>query len=123
MRKTLFAAAVAMALCAGGASAQSMPAGVQTANGALADASGKPLYTYDMDTMVGMSHCEGRCATYWPPLSAPADAKPMGDWTVITREDGSKQWALKDKPLYTFAKDTAAQPGTGESVPHWKLAH
>ena len=45
----------------------------------------------------------------WPPLAAPADAKPMGNWTVLTREDGSKQWAYKGKPLYTFAKDS--KPG------------
>jgi predicted lipoprotein with Yx(FWY)xxD motif len=123
MRKPMFAsAALALTLCAGLAAAQSMPAGVQTQGGALADASGKPLYTYDMDTMKGMSHCNDRCATYWPPLPAPAGAQGTGDWSVVTRDDGSRQWAYKDKPLYTFVKDQAAQPGTGESVPHWKLA-
>jgi predicted lipoprotein with Yx(FWY)xxD motif len=125
MRKMMFAlAAFAMLLTAGVANAQmsAMPAGVHTANGALADASGKPLYTFVMDTMVGMSHCSGKCAVAWPPLAAAADAKPMGDWTVITREDGSLQWAYHDKPLYTFVKDTAGQPGTGEGQ-NWKLAH
>jgi len=28
---------------------------------------------------------------------------------MITREDGTKQWAYKGKPLYVFAKD--AKPG------------
>ena len=124
MVRTIFAAAaLAAALCAGAASAQPMPAGVGVANGALADSSGKALYTFDMDTMVGMSHCNDRCATYWPPLAAGPDAKPMGDWSVITRDDGSKQWAYKTKPLYTFAKDQPGQPGTGGSIPHWQLAH
>ena len=77
MRKTIFAAAIAVALYAGDAGAQSAPAGVKTVNGALTDSSGKPLYTYDMDTMVGMSHCVGRCATYWPPLTAPAVVMPF----------------------------------------------
>jgi predicted lipoprotein with Yx(FWY)xxD motif len=118
----LAGAVLAMALAAGAASAQSMPTGVKMANGAMADSAGKALYTFEDDSMKGMSHCTGRCATAWPPLVAAADAKASGDWTVITREDGSKQWAYKDKPLYTFARDEAGKPGTGEVVPKWKLA-
>jgi predicted lipoprotein with Yx(FWY)xxD motif len=29
----------------------------------------------------------------------------MGDWTVIVRNDGSKQWAYKGKPLYKWMDD------------------
>ena len=29
----------------------------------------------------------------------------MGDWSVITRKGGSKQWAYKGRPLYTYEKD------------------
>ena len=46
---------------------------------------------------------------------AAADAKPMGDLTVITRDDGSKQWAFKGKPLYLFAKDTKPGDKTGDN--------
>ena len=42
--------------------------------------------------------------------------KDAGDWTVVTRDDGSKQWAYKGKPLYTFFRDTAGQPATGVSA-------
>jgi predicted lipoprotein with Yx(FWY)xxD motif len=122
MRKSMFAAALALAFSAGMACAQPAPAGVRTLNGALADAAGKPLYTYDMDTMKGMSHCNDRCAIYWPPLPVPAGARGTGDWSVVTRDDGSRQWARRDKPLYTFAKDKAGEPGGGENVPHWTLA-
>jgi len=121
LKATLTALALA-AVTAVSAHAQTMPAGVKMANGALADAAGKPLYTYDNDTMKGMSHCEGRCAVAWPPLAAAEDAKPLPGWAIIGRGDGSKQWVYHDKPLYTFARDTAGQPGTGESVPNWKLA-
>jgi predicted lipoprotein with Yx(FWY)xxD motif len=31
--------------------------------------------------------------------------KASGDYSVITRDDGKKQWALKGKPLYFWAKD------------------
>ena len=123
MRKAMFtAAALCLTMAAGAAFAQDMPKDVKMANGAMADAAGKALYTYDMDTMKGMSHCTNRCEAAWPPLKAAADAKPIKDWTVISREDGSKQWAYKDKPLYTFARDEAGKPGTGETIPNWKLA-
>jgi predicted lipoprotein with Yx(FWY)xxD motif len=124
MRKMIFAAALALTLAGGAlsAQAQSMPSGVKMANGAMADPSGKALYTFDNDTMKGMSHCTGRCEAAWPPLKADDAAKPMGDWSIISRDDGSKQWAYKDKPLYTFAKDEAGKPGTGEGAGPWKLA-
>jgi predicted lipoprotein with Yx(FWY)xxD motif len=119
MRNMLFTGAVALSLIAGAALAQ--PPGLKDQHGAKADAAGKALYTYDMDTMKGMSHCENRCAEAWPPLVADANAKASGDWTVINRGGGVKQWAYKDKPVYTFARDKAGEAGTGESVPNWKL--
>jgi predicted lipoprotein with Yx(FWY)xxD motif len=127
MRKLLLALTlVGLSLSAGLARADppAAPAGVHAANGALADASGLPLYTFDWDTMKGMSHCIGQCARDWPPLKAAADAQPVGDWTIIIRDDGSRQWAYKDKPIYTYANDAAGQPGMGESAGgNWKLAH
>ena len=81
----------------------------------LADPKGMTLYTFDKDTS-GKSNCSGECAEYWPPVKAEADAKPVGDLTVITRDDGTKQWADGGKPLYTYVKDK--QPGdvTGDKV-------
>ena len=111
-------------LSTGVANAQSAPAGIHTANGALADAAGKPLYIFKWDTMVGMSHCVGPCAKAWPPLIASAGAKPTGDWSIIDRDGGVSQWAYKTKPLYTYAKDIAGKPGTGETPGgNWTLAH
>ena len=80
------------------------------------DAQGMPLYTFARDTTPGKSACNGPCATAWPPLPATATDKDMGDWTVISRDDGSKQWAYKGQRLYTYAKDTAGQPATGVSA-------
>jgi predicted lipoprotein with Yx(FWY)xxD motif len=37
----------------------------------------------------------GPCAENWPRLMASADAKPSGDWTVVTRDDGKTMWAYK----------------------------
>jgi predicted lipoprotein with Yx(FWY)xxD motif len=80
----------------------------------LADPNGMTLYTFDKDS-TGTSSCNGECAEYWPPVKAGADAKPVGDLTVITRDDGSKQWADDGKPLYTFVKDKKPGDVMGEN--------
>jgi Secreted repeat of unknown function len=63
---------------------------------------GMTLYTFDGD-LAGRSTCIGDCLAKAVPAEASDSAKKFGDWTVITRDDGSKQWAYKGKPLY-FAK-------------------
>lgn len=117
MRKIILPA-LAVLLAGGLAFAAQMPQGVQTqktdsGTTVLADSKGMTLYTYDKDKP-GTSNCNGLCAHFWPPLTASADAKPTGDWTVITRKGGSKQWAYKGKPLYTFGKDKKPGEATGE---------
>jgi predicted lipoprotein with Yx(FWY)xxD motif len=63
------------------------------------------------------------CAQLWPPLTAPADATPQGGWTVIGRDDGSKQRAYDGKPLYTFAKDEKPGETKGEGFNNvWHVA-
>ena len=78
----------------------------------FADDKTRTLYTSDKD-MAGKSNCNGDCATNWPPFTASADAKPAGDWTIITRDDGAKQWAFAGKPMYTYAKDSPGGRGFG----------
>jgi predicted lipoprotein with Yx(FWY)xxD motif len=64
----------------------------------------RSLYTFDRDEP-GKSNCTGQCIAAWPALVAPADARPVGKWTIVKREDGSSQWAFGGKPVYTFAHD------------------
>jgi predicted lipoprotein with Yx(FWY)xxD motif len=123
MRNAVLAMILATALLSPAvAAAQSAPAGVKAANGVWTDPAGKPLYTYDNDTMKGMSHCESDCAKAWPPFLADPKAKAVGDWSLVTREGGAHQWAYKDKPLYTFPADRPGQAGGGESAGKFKLA-
>lgn len=125
MSKHLLIVAAALSLLAGTALAQmAAPAktGTTDKGPALVDAKGMTLYTFDRDAG-GKSACTGQCATNWPPLMAAADAKDSGDWTIVTREDGGKQWAYKSKPLYTWAKDTKAGDTTGDNVNNvWHIA-
>jgi predicted lipoprotein with Yx(FWY)xxD motif len=56
-------------------------------------------------------------------MAAAGDAKASGDWTIVTRDDGSKQWAYKGKPLYTWSKDAKAGDVTGDGVNNvWRIA-
>jgi predicted lipoprotein with Yx(FWY)xxD motif len=93
-----------------GAAAQ---APVKKMNGVLTNSAGMTLYTFDKDAG-GKSACNGPCAANWPPLMAGADAKPYGDWTIVTRDDGGKQWAYEGKPLYLWAKDQKPGDKTGD---------
>lgn len=76
---------------------------------AYADLEGMTLYTYDADP-AGKSTCIGDCAKKWLPMPARSNAAPFGDWSVITRSDGTKQWALGGKPLYRYIEDVT--PGS-----------
>src|SRR5262249_49923744 len=68
------------------------------------------LYVYDKDRP-GKSACSGVCASAWPPLRVSAGEKgPVGDWTIIVREDGIRQWAYKNKPVYTRFHDLDLDP-------------
>ena len=104
------AAAVQLAACAGWSYAP-----VKYSDGLMTGANGMTLYTFDKDaTGSGKSVCNGQCATNWPPLNAAATDQSGGDWTVITRDDGSKQWAWHGKPLYFWAKDQKPGDVTGD---------
>jgi len=98
-------------LAIAGAALAQAPA--QKMGGMLTNPAGMTLYTFDKDAG-GKSACNGPCAGNWPPLMAMADAKASGDWTIITRYDGSKQWAYKGKPLYYFVMDKAAGDKLGD---------
>lgn len=77
-------------------------------NGVLTDKSGKTLYIFTKDA-ANVSNCYEGCAKAWPPFMVADASKAGGDFTVVTRKDGSKQWAYKTKPLYYYAGDT--EPG------------
>ena len=101
-----------------GACASMSPANpARMADGMLVGPNGMTLYTFDRDaTGSGKSVCNGPCATNWPPLTAAETAQSSGDYSVITRDDGKKQWAMKGKPLYYWIKDGKAGDKTGDGV-------
>ena len=86
----------------------------------LADSSGYALYTYGADS-AGVSNCTDSCLYSWPIYTADASATLPANVTVITRSDGSKQYAYKGLPLYTFSGDSVGQV-TGDNVSGFHVA-
>ena len=122
VRGMLAAGTVALLAACASMSSASLP--IKTNGGMLTGASGMTLYVYDKDTAAsGKSTCNGPCAANWPPLMAEADAKPAGDYSVIARDDGGKQWTYKGKPLYFWVKDQKPGDTTGDGFKEvWHVA-
>ena len=75
------------------------------------------LYVFDKDPQgAGKSVCNGPCAANWPPLLAGDTDVASGDYTLVVRDDGRKQWAFRGKPLYYWIKDTRPGDRTGDGV-------
>lgn len=107
--------ALSMSLVVLGACAASGAAPAKVADGVLVGPSGMTLYTFDKDVVSsGKSVCNGPCATNWPPFMASASDQASGDFSIITRDEGTKQWAVKGKPVYFWAKDIKPGDKTGD---------
>jgi predicted lipoprotein with Yx(FWY)xxD motif len=125
MRKLLVAVILAATTVGTVAFAQMSPTktGDSAKGKVLTNESGMTLYVFDKDSG-GKSACNGPCAGNWPPLMAAATSKPMGDYTIITRDDGSKQWAYKARPLYIWKNDKKPGDITGDGFLNnaWHIA-
>ena len=60
--------------------------------------------------------CADKCAAAWPPAFASADAKPVGDFTLVKSADGKDIWAYYGMPLYGWIKDKKPGETTGDMV-------
>ncbi len=77
------------------------------------DAQDMTLYTFDRDSN-SESACNGQCTKIWAPFQARAE-HGRGSWSIIIRNDGTKQWAYRGKPVYTFAQDKAPGDAKGDN--------
>jgi len=136
LRKSILAAALAVALAAAGVAAAavvthqssgsvatSATAGKVTLHKTsigkvLATKSGRTLYLFKADHGK-KSVCYGKCATFWPPLmkkgkvsaGAGVKAKLLG---TTKRKNGKLQVTYKGHPLYLFKLDKGAGQVTGQ---------
>jgi predicted lipoprotein with Yx(FWY)xxD motif len=86
----------------------------------LSGVDGKALYIFKSDVKgSGESTCYDACIAAWPAyLVDGPDYKPElpGDFSVITRKDGTYQLAYNGWPLYYFAGDQTAGDTNGQGV-------
>ena len=79
----------------------------------LLTSSGRTLYTTKLANAAGASDT-------WDPLRAPALADdPRGEWSVVRRSDGGRQWAFQGKPLYVYRGDQHPGDMNGLGSPGW----
>ena len=76
------------------------------------------VYAYDLDTP-DASMCDAECARTWVPLIAPEMARAQGQWSIMERSPGVRQWAFRQKPLYTYVLDHQSWSLEGSDVPGW----
>lgn len=114
--------ALTLTACASSYGGGSIPARME--GGMLVGSSGMTLYTFDKDPAgSGKSLCNGPCAGNWPPLHAADSDTATGDWSIVTREDGKRQWAFRGKPLYFWVKDQKPGDTTGDGFNQvWHVA-
>jgi len=103
-------------LAAGSALAASVISTGDTDKGkALVDAKGMTLYVFDKDTPA-VSNCYDKCEMNWPIVKAGANDRPQGEFGIIVRANGDRQWAYRGQPLYTWVKDMKPGDTTGDGV-------
>lgn len=64
------------------------------------------------------SNCTGACLEEWEPITAPAYAKPRGEFGIIERSPGIYQWTFRKQPLYTHV-DEPFNKRYGSDIPGW----
>lgn len=71
----------------------------------------------------GFSTCTDiACVNDWPPFLALDNDAATYPFTIIERNDGSRQWALRDLPLYFHRADAGPGRDTGNLVNQWRIA-
>lgn len=84
----------------------------------VTNSEGMPLYKFSGDPNKDHSLTEE-----WTPFAASQLALPVGDFSVVARDDGIHQWALDGKPLYTYNGDIVLGDSNGKNVdPRFELA-
>ena len=90
----------------------------------LTDFAGFTLYAFDGDAAGDGQTCSDTgCGMRWLPVPAPALALDVGGFRVVSRVDGSRQWAWRGRPLYRYRGDLLPGDAHGRAADaRWRLA-
>lgn len=81
-----------------------------------ADQHQKTLYTPQVEVDAVSLCVENKCLEQWSPVVAPHVARSIGDWEVVTRDDGLKQWTHQGRPLFRYSGDVLFGEAAGDGV-------
>lgn len=93
--------------------------------GRIVASDGRTLYVFDNDVPgSGKSACTGPCAGLHPAYLARPGEAAREPWSLVAREDGSRQWAYKSRLLYRFYADEKKGEVGGDGVSRntWHVA-
>ena len=76
------------------------------------------VYAFDQDTAES-SACYGECTRNRIPVIAPELARAKGEWSILERSPGVRQWVFRGKPLYTYALDQQSWSLEGSDDAGW----
>lgn len=83
----------------------------------LVDRSGFTLYRFDRDVAYSrVSTCTDRCTDNWRPYLAAPGARRVGEFALIERGEGQRQWVFRGIPLYRSALDRAPGEFRGQGA-------
>ena len=92
---------------------------------AFVDPKGRTLYTFSGDLKADKVVCApgATCDNGFSPLLAPQLASTLGEFTPISRPDGTRQWAYQSQALYIYDGDAEHGDSIGRLVdPRYKVA-
>ena len=94
-------------------------------DGVLTGPGGMTLYTFDQDEAnSGKSTCIGSCAVNWPPMAATVLDSATGEFGLIMRDDGRRQWTFRGKPVHYWVNDIKPGDKTGDGFNKvWRIAN
>jgi len=69
------------------------------------------LYAFD-----GNRAAAAKLSTEWLPLAAGLSELPVGEFSIVERDDGVRQWAYRKLPLFSFKRDLAPEDLNGKGV-------
>jgi predicted lipoprotein with Yx(FWY)xxD motif len=84
----------------------------------LANEKGLTMYTFEKDAD-GKPTCVAACAEQFPPVLVVDGDMAVAPFTFVARDDGKRQWAIENHPLYLNAKDAAPGDTNGRDVAGW----
>jgi predicted lipoprotein with Yx(FWY)xxD motif len=76
------------------------------------------VYVFDGDT-ANKFGCTGPCLETFAPVLAPERIRPQGDWTIVERSPGVKQWAYRGKPVYSYNLEEKRPSFEGSDEAGW----